>query len=205
MSDVTELLAKAAAGDRQAQADLYRLTEPELRKLALHWIRRWSAKERVRTTEVIDGAFVKLMQIASPGWQHRGVFYAFASRNVFRVLIDLLRRNTGPPGAVGPDEVAARPRGLTQHSLFTLHQALQGLEQDLSERHRVIVELRFLGECTLDEIAGLLSTSEEVLSRDRVFRMCKVALAYLREKLGPSFPEFGRPARDATGGEECPP
>ena len=44
----------ATAGDRQAQDELYRQIEPELRKLALHWIKRKSAKERVRTTEVID-------------------------------------------------------------------------------------------------------------------------------------------------------
>src|SRR6516162_9979841 len=90
VTDMTELLEPAISGDRQAQAELYRRTEPELRKLARHWIRRKFAKERVRTTEVIDLAFEKLMGISSPGWQHRGAFYVFASRNILWVLIGLL-------------------------------------------------------------------------------------------------------------------
>jgi RNA polymerase sigma factor (sigma-70 family) len=198
MSDVTELLANAAAGDRQAQADLYRLTEPELRKLALHWIRRNSAKGRVRTTEVIDGAFVKLMRIASPRWQHRGAFYTFASRNILHLLIDLLRQMRPRPASLpdggdagGPP---ARPGGLTQHGLLTLRQALEDLGEALSEDHRAVVELRFLGECTLDEVAELLS-----ITRDKAFRMSNVALAYLRERLGPSFPDFGHSPNHASG------
>src|SRR5262249_31282929 len=152
MSDVTELLAKAAAGDRQAKDDLYRLTEPELRKLALHWIRRKSAKERVRTTEVIDRAFLKLMRIDSAKWQHRGVFYKFASRNILGVLIDLL-----PPFSpfenLPAGDPPERPGGVTQHTLLTLRQALEDLGRTLSEDHRAVVELRFLGECTLDHVA----------------------------------------------------
>jgi RNA polymerase sigma factor (TIGR02999 family) len=198
MSDVTELLVKAAAGDHQAKEDLYRLTEPELRKLALHWIRRKFAKERVRTTEVIDKAFLKLMRIDSTRWRHRGVFYAFASRNVLRVLQDLLRHSMSQPATLqdrgDPNDPPARPGGLTQHALLTLHQALKALGEALSEDHRAVVELRFMGECTLDEVAEFLS-----ISRDKVFRMSNVALAYLRERLGPSFPDFGHSPNHASG------
>jgi RNA polymerase sigma factor (sigma-70 family) len=198
MSDVTELLVKAAAGDRQAKDDLYRLTEPELRRLALHWIRRNSARERVRVTEVIEGAFVKLMRIDPTRWQHRRAFYTFASRNVFCVLIDMLRDLNRQPESL-PDEsdldgLPARPAGLTQHTLLTLRQALEDLGQALSEDHRAVVELRFMGECTLDEVAELLS-----ITRDRAFRMSNVALAYLREKLGPDFLDSGHSPNHASG------
>jgi RNA polymerase sigma factor (sigma-70 family) len=193
MSDVTELLARAAAGDRQAMDELYPLTEPELRKLALHWIRRNSARERVRTTEVIDRAFVKLMRIDSARWQHRGVFYKFASRNVLGVLIDLLRQ-ISPLESLPPAGPPARPGGLTQHTLLTLRQALEDLGETLSEDHRAVVELRSLGECTLDEVAEHLS-----ITRDKAFRMSNVALAYLRDKLGSGFPDFGHSPDHASG------
>jgi len=198
MSNVTELLEKASGGDRQAQNELYRWTEPELRKLALHWIRRYSAKERVRTTDVIDRAFVKLMRIPSPGWRHRGAFCAFASRNILCVIIDLLRRGsswqpTSIPDGSGPGEVPAPVNGLTQHTLLTLRAVLENPGQDLSEEHRKIVELRFLGEYTLNEVAALLS-----ISRDTVFRKSAVALEYLREKLGTIFPDFGHPQNHAS-------
>ena len=48
----------------------------------------------------------------------------------------------------------------------------------------MVVELRFLGECTLDEIAEQIA-----ISRDKVFRMSKVALEHLRERLARSFPD----------------
>jgi RNA polymerase sigma factor (TIGR02999 family) len=197
VGDVTELLDKATRGDPQAQDELYRQTEPELRKLARHWIRRKFAQERVRTTEVIDGAFVKLMRLPAPGWQHRGAFFVFASRNLFTVLIDLLRDLSRQPANL-PDEdlekIPDRARGLTLHTLLALREALEDLGRTLSETHRAVVELRFLGECTLDAVATLLS-----ISRDEVFRKSRIALAYLREKLGAGFPDLGHSPNHGTG------
>jgi DNA-directed RNA polymerase specialized sigma24 family protein len=193
VTDMTELLEPAISGDRQAQAELYRRTEPELRKLARHWIRRKFAKERVRTTEVIDLAFEKLMGISSPGWQHRGAFYVFASRNILWVLIGLLRIGRRQPASL-PDGLPEEPGGLTQHGLLALQQALEHLGKDVSEDHRAVVELRFMGEHTLDEIALILS-----ITRDKAFHMSKFALTYLRKRLGPSFPDFGHFPNQATG------
>jgi RNA polymerase sigma factor (sigma-70 family) len=285
VGDVTELLRRIARGDPQAQGELYDRTKSELRKLALHWIKRKRAKEFVRTTEVIDRAFLKLMRIRPRGWPHRGAFYKYASRNILTIIIDVIRSSsprprfdlrlmswgdgTGvptsgnnlviigtddngllhirifdrdghrvtdtdeaklppaqaqaililkqglpgllpphvmtdaekaralrevtsifvptrrPAGQLDPDEPAP-VKGLSVHSLLTLQQALVDLGQDLSETHRAVVELRYMGECTLDEVAEHLS-----IGRDKVFRMSKVALEYLRERLEPSFPEFG--------------
>src|SRR5260370_41056556 len=91
MWNVTMLLPAALQGDRQAQDELYRLVEPDLRRLTLHWLRRKAAHARVRTTELLDEAFLKLMKVATPEWKHRGQFYFFASRNIACALIDLLR------------------------------------------------------------------------------------------------------------------
>jgi RNA polymerase sigma factor (sigma-70 family) len=198
MKDVTELLERVTGGDRQAWGELYRLTQPELRNLALHWIRRYSAGERVRTTEVIDRAFEKLMKIPSPSWPHRGAFYAFASRNILSVVIDLLRHESRQPAGLpddsGPDGMPAPDGGLTQHTLLTLRAALEDLGRDLSDTHRAVVEMRFLGEYTLDEVAELLS-----ITRDKAFRMSQIALEYLRDKLGPIFPDFGPSSNHASG------
>lgn len=184
MGDITVLLDDALRGDRKAQDELYRKTEPELRKLALNWIARKGA--RVRTTEAIERAFLRLMRLGPRGWQHRGHFYAYACKNMSCVVIDLIRECKPAPKELPADALAA-PLAVTAHSFLALHQALQDLERDLSERHRTIVEMRFLGECTLDEIAELLS-----INRDKVFRESKVALLYLRQKLQASFPNFGR-------------
>lgn len=195
---LTELLEKATRGDRLAQDQLYRQAEPELRKLALHWIRRYSAKEQVLTTEVINRAFLKLMGIDSPGWRHRGDFYQFASRNILCVVIDQLRslpRQHAPLPNRDDADGPAQAEGLTLHTLLTIRDALEDLGRTLSEEHRAVVEMRFLGECTLNEAADLLS-----ISRDKAFRMSRVALKYLRDKLGPGFPDLAYSPNDTSGG-----
>jgi DNA-directed RNA polymerase specialized sigma24 family protein len=116
VGDITQLFDPALRGDRTAQGELFRLTEPELRKLALHWLRRYGAGDRVRATELIDEAFLRLIpppflsspegpgqELAQAGapandprWRHRGAFYAYVSRNMLQALIDLFRRQGGP-------------------------------------------------------------------------------------------------------------
>ena len=202
MSDVTKLLKAASEGDLQAQNELYRLTKPELQKLAWYWIRRYQAKGHMRTTEVIDRAFLKVMRSPSPDWQHRGHFYKFASPNICYVVIDLLRERIRShrilrhssilPKGDDPESVADEldslpaPAGpLSLHTLLTLREALEDLGRDLSQEHRVVVELLILWECTLDEVAEVLS-----ISRDKAFRMNRIARKYLRDKLSPSFPDL---------------
>jgi RNA polymerase sigma factor (TIGR02999 family) len=183
MHEVTKLLERIANGDHLAWDELYRQTEPELRKLARHWLKRKHATGRMRTTDVIDQAFVKLMRIDPPGWQHRGAFYVFASRNILHIVIDELRALQRRPAQLSDAhdlDVLAPANGLSVHTLLTLRQGIEDLGQALSETHRAVVELRFLGECTLDEVADQLS-----IGRDKVFRMSKVALEYLRERLTP--------------------
>jgi RNA polymerase sigma factor (sigma-70 family) len=179
----TELLTKAGTGDREAWDQLYRQTEPELRKLARHWISRRCATGQVQTTEVIQDAFIRLMRIPSPDWPHRGAFYKFASSNILWALIRLLQ---SPPKRDDLDHVPAPETGLALETLLTLKNALDDLARDLSEQHRAVVELRHLGGCTLDQVADLLP-----ISRYQAFRMDKIALEYLHEKLAPSFSDLG--------------
>lgn len=202
MNDVTKLLEKVSEGDRQAQGELFCLIRPELDKLAWHWISRYHAKGLMRTTDVIDRAFERLMRISAPGWRHRGHFYSFASSKIFSVVIDRLReiirlrkRERQPSILPSPDDpekledeldiAPARSAALTLHTLLTLQAALEDLGRNLSEQHRVVVELIVMGECTLDEVAEVLP-----ISRDKAFRMNRFALKYLREKLRSSFPDL---------------
>ena len=196
-SKLTELLGRASRGDRQAQEDLYRALEPELRKLAHHRFLRHGAGDRVRITEVVDLAFLRLFP-PQPGanshpvhWRHRGHFFAFVSRNIMQVLIDLLRQQPEKTVAVG-DEVEASAEEVTRNTLLTVRDALDELEEDLSPLHRTIVDLRFWGGCTFDEIAELTRTPKTT-----VFEELHIALTFLKDRLRASFPEFGRaPSRE---------
>jgi RNA polymerase sigma factor (sigma-70 family) len=183
VADVTELLKKACTGDHpEAWDEVYRRTEPELRKLARKWISCRCARGRVQTTEVIDDAFLALMKIPSPDWQHRGAFYDFASNNILWALLRLLKRP--PDSADGADlsNVPTPDWRRAVEAVEALSKALEGLGRDLSVDHRTVVQLHYLGGRTLDQIAAQLR-----ISRYQAFRMGKIALAYLREKLAPGF------------------
>jgi DNA-directed RNA polymerase specialized sigma24 family protein len=203
MGDITALFERAR-GDPRAQDELYRRTERELRKLARHWIRRRCPGEQIHTTEVIQDAFIKLMKILTrpdgagvaqagptldlqdvPKWPHRGAFYKFASRNILWAILRLLRRPPDSPNGADLAYVPAPDSRRAEEAVEALRKALEDLGRDLSDDHRAVVELLYLGECTLDQVAEKLP-----ISRYKAHRMSKVALAYLREKLAPGSSEF---------------
>jgi RNA polymerase sigma factor (sigma-70 family) len=186
-----------------AQDELYRKSEPTLRALALHWLRRWSAAQRVRTTELIDDAFVKL--IRSPPkeeWLLRGHFRQFACRNIQSVLIDLLRkqdarRGLEPAAPAGALEGAAAPaRGLSSASLLTLREALDRLETQQGPLGRDVIELKYFGEYTFAEIAR-----QKGMAVGTVYEAYKKALGFLAQELRASFPELSGPQDEP---EEAP-
>src|SRR5262249_22968469 len=61
MGDITTLFEPALRGDPRAQAELIALTQPELRKLALRWVGRYGAGDRVHAEELLGEAFLRLV------------------------------------------------------------------------------------------------------------------------------------------------
>jgi DNA-directed RNA polymerase specialized sigma24 family protein len=182
LNGLTELLTKAAAGDRQAWEEVYCRTEPELRKLAKYWIKHKCANGIVQTTEVILEALKVLMGIQSPDWPHRHAFFKFASNNILWALIRLLKSHWEHDELTV--DVPAAERSLAVETLQTLKDALDDLSRELSEQHRRVVELRHLCGLTLVEVTKMLP-----ISIYQAFRMDHIALNYLHEKLAPSFSE----------------
>src|SRR5215211_3489077 len=93
MTDVTRLLAAAAAGDRQAAADLLPLVYDELRRLAADRLARESPGQTLQATALVHEAYLRL---AGPdpgrGWNGRGHFFAAAAEAMRRILVDHARR-----------------------------------------------------------------------------------------------------------------
>src|SRR3954471_20952864 len=93
MSDVTILLDAAAAGDRQAAADLLPLVYDELRRLAAARLAEEPSGNTLQTTALVHEAYLRL--VGSPDgkhWNHRGHFYAAAAESIRRILVENARR-----------------------------------------------------------------------------------------------------------------
>src|SRR5262245_57221635 len=93
MADVTRLLEAAAAGDRQAAADLLPLVYDELRKLAAARLAEEKPGQTLQATALVHDAYLRLVGPADDArWDGRGHFFAAAAEAMRRILIDNARR-----------------------------------------------------------------------------------------------------------------
>jgi len=93
MSDVTQLLDAAAAGDRKAAADLLPLVYDELRRLAAARLADEPAGNTLQPTALVHEAYLRLVGTPDGAhWNHRGHFYAAAAEAIRRILVENARR-----------------------------------------------------------------------------------------------------------------
>src|SRR5438552_8800526 len=93
MSDITQLLDAAAAGDRKAAADLLPLVYDELRKLAAQRLAQEKPGQTLQATALVHDAYLRLVGAEADVHRNsRGHFFAAAAEAMRRILIDLARR-----------------------------------------------------------------------------------------------------------------
>jgi RNA polymerase sigma factor (TIGR02999 family) len=122
MPDMTQLLDAAAAGDRQAAAELLPLVYEELRRLAAARLARENPGHTLQPTALVHEAYMRLAREpggAGPRWAGRGQFFAAAAEAMRRILVESARRKSrlrhgGDRERVGLDDqdvpVPRRPR-----------------------------------------------------------------------------------------------
>jgi RNA polymerase sigma factor (TIGR02999 family) len=158
-TDVTALLGLASRGDRQAQEELFRLVEGELRQRAKAALRRERPTASLQTTVLVDEAFVRLVGDSDQTWENRSCFYRCAARVMRETIIDEARRRSAAKRGGG--ETPAALDGFPDLvdwtcvdplRLLVLHEALTNLAGPYPELVQV-VELHHFGGWQLKEIA----------------------------------------------------
>lgn len=180
MDDVTGLLKAWRAGEEDALNALVPLVHDELRRLAGRCLRDDRGHHSIQATLLVNEAFLRLVDARRIDWQSRSHFLAMSARVMRRVLVDLARaRRAGKRGGdavfVSLDEnaVGQAPGA----DVIRLNDALDALA-NLDERKSRVVELRFFGGLTVDEIAAALDVSSKTVLRDWEF-----ARAWLHREL----------------------
>jgi RNA polymerase sigma-70 factor, ECF subfamily len=178
--EITQLLKQLRTGSQDAESKLVPLVYRELRQLAARYMRRERPEHTLQPTALVHEAYLKLIQQQSVDWQSRAHFYGVASRLMRRILIDHARRvkdqkhGGGHNVALDPDLIAVQGKS---PDILALDEALTRLEQD-APRQSQVVELRFFGGCSEDEIAKMLGISVRTVKRD-----WRVARAWLYAEL----------------------
>lgn len=177
MSDVTQLLDAAAAGDQKAAADLLPLVYEELRQLAAARMAQENPGQTLQPTALVHEAYVRLVgaQTANKGFDNRGHFFAAAAEAMRRILIDRARRRRSSKGGgdyrrVELDDGAALPAGddKAADDLLALDEALQQFEIEDPQKAR-LVKLRYFAGLSIQEAADALGISPATAKRHWIY------------------------------------
>ena len=167
--EVTSLLNRLAAGDQEAAAELVPLVYEELRRLAARCLRRERPGHTLQPTALVHEAYIKLTAQRNARWQSRAHFFAVASQAMRRILVDYARtqqriRRGGKQQKVTLDEVVLVSPERTEE-LIAVHESLSRLEK-LDPRQGRMVELRYFGGLTVEEVAHVLGVSSKTVIRE---------------------------------------
>jgi RNA polymerase sigma-70 factor, ECF subfamily len=166
---VTQLLGDWSGGDERALEKLFPLVEPELHRLAHHYMSRERADHTLQTTAILHEAYLRLVDNTKPAWQGRTHFIAAAAQLMRRILVDHARerhslKRGGDALKVTLDEAALVTEARSEE-LLAVDEALDRLAaQDPRKSH--IVELRYFGGLTVEETAEYLKLSQRTVERE---------------------------------------
>ena len=178
---VTELLIAWTGGDRAALDRLMPLVHAELRRIARRRLGAERQGHTLQPTALVNEAYLRLVDLTRMKWQNRAQFFAIAARLMRAVLIDAARaRGAAKRGGsllrVTFDE-ARTPFAHHDHNLIALDDALEALAKE-DPRKSQVVELRFFGGLSNEDVAEVLGVSTDTVTRD-----WKFAKAWLRQQV----------------------
>lgn len=166
---VADLLGRAAAGDKDAVNQLFPLIYDELRRLAESMLRKESPGHTLNATAVAHEGFLRLVKSPGIAAETMTHFFAIAAQVLRRVLIDHARgrdriKRGGDAQRVSLDTSMLLPNEPGQ-DITDLEEALQKLES-LHQRQAKVVELKFFGGLTSEQIATVLGVSVRTVEAD---------------------------------------
>ncbi|HWS55486.1 MAG TPA: sigma-70 family RNA polymerase sigma factor [Pyrinomonadaceae bacterium] len=166
---LTQLLVAWSDGDQQALNELFPLVYDELRQLARRHMRRERRGHTLRTTALVNDAYLRLVDQRQVRWQNRAHFFAIAAQMMRRILVDHARakhyEKRGGGAAHVPLEEAAVVAEGKAGEILALDEALKSLAE-IDPRRARVVELRYFGGLSNEEIAEVLKVSTNTVTRD---------------------------------------
>lgn len=182
--EITQLLAEWSNGNQTALDKLYPLVYDELHRMAGRYMNRERKNHTLQTTALINEAYVRLVDQKHLHWENRAHFFAISAQIMRRILIDHARRHAYAKRGGGAQKVSLDETAIVASDpatdLILLDEAL-GRLAEIDPRRGQVVELRYFGGLSNEEIAGVLKISENTVTRD-----WNMARAWLYQELSGS-------------------
>jgi len=167
--DITRLLLAWRQGDDDALSRLAPLVEAELQRLARHYLRGERPGHTLQPTALVNEAYLRLLDWRNVSWQNRAHFMGIAANMMRRILVDHARHHGFQRRGGGAVKVSLEdtPVGSLERDpdLVALDEALTRLAE-IDCRKSQVVELRFFGGLSVEEVAEFLKISSRTVKRE---------------------------------------
>jgi RNA polymerase sigma factor (TIGR02999 family) len=164
---ITTLLSRLSLGDREAFDDLVPLVYQDLRRIAQAYLRRESRTHTLQPTALIHEAYMRLAE-SQTGYESRQHFFAIAARVMRQILVDHARGRAAAKRGAAITFALDQSHDLAQEReriLLSLDDALNALAREDEQKAR-LVEMRFFGGMTAEEIAHCVDSPVHVVRRE---------------------------------------
>ena len=178
--EITRILAEARMGHEQALEQLIPVVYQELRRLAAYYMQQERPEHTLQATELVHEVYLRLVRREAPDWRDRAHFFAVAAQVMRNLLVDHARarlRTKRGGGRKLPLDAAVTLAAVQSEELLAIEEALEELSA-IDPRQGRIVELRYFGGLSVEEVAAVLHISECTVKRE--WRMAK---AWLRSRM----------------------
>jgi len=167
---LTVLLSRTKAGDRVARDALFALSYQELRRLAHARLAGGGRNTVLDTTSLVHESYLRLVKAGELTLEDRRAFFAYASQVMRSVIVDsararLAERRGGDAEKLTLSTDVGQDLAHDEEGIVQVHQALQELEKADARAARM-VEMRYFGGYSDNEIAETLDVTERTVQRD---------------------------------------
>lgn len=170
--EVTRLLINWSQGDHAALEKLVPLVYEELRRLAHHYMMAQRPDHTLQTTALVNEAYLRFADQTSSNFTNRSHFLAVAAKAMRQILVNHAKASGRQKRGSGARKIELDEAVLISPeqtgAILDLNEALERLAI-LDSRKAQVVELRYFGGLTQDEIAEVLKLSVATVRRDWVF------------------------------------
>jgi len=167
--DVPTMVEAAGRGDRSAASRLAPLVYDELREVARVWLSRREGGAMMQTTTLLHEAYIRLLGASDVGWEGRAHFLAVGAKAIRQVLSNHIRDQRALKRGGGRVRLtfceAIAPGESDSIDLVEMNEILDRLAE-VDPRQYAVVEMRFFGGMSMDEIAHVLGLSLSTVERE---------------------------------------
>ena len=169
---ITEWLLDRRPGDKQGLDQLLPAVYDELHRLAARHLGREATGHTLQPTELVNEVYLRLVDQRRVDWRNRAQFLGLAANMMRRVLVNHARdRGAQKRGGNGQQislSLLESPHGRPDVDLIALEEAMHRLAA-LDDRKSRVVELKFFGGLTTEEIGEVLRISGATVEREWAF------------------------------------